>query len=469
MLNYDMSDCGGQPKYLYLYARIREEILSGAIPGGQRLPSKRNLAEQLNVGVITVGNAYDLLVTEGYLTAKERTGFFVQDLPPEYARAAEKSDPVPSDKMMEPEPPAAESKAYRVSMRLFPAATWNRLMRETLNHDGGLFAAAPYNGLYELRRAIADFLARSRSMQVDPAQVIIASGTDTLHIRLTRVFGHSVVYGVEDPGYKRLADVLSAFGNLTRFIPIDREGLKIDALDESDADVVHVSPANHFPTGVVMTAARRGELLEWAGRSSKRYIIEDDYDSEFRYQGSYIPPLYNADTRGRVIYMNTFSKTLVPSLRISYMILPPALLSRYRAVMQDTPCNVSSFEQATLAHFIDDGYFERHIYRIKTYYRKLRVRVLDALSRSALADISDLIENNAGTHFLLRVHTVLADEEIRRGITERGLPFRLYADYGVYDTDGDLGLIVMNYAAIEPEEADSVIARLASVFPECRR
>ena len=473
MLNYDMTDCGGQPKYIHLYRCIRDDILSGKLSPSEKLPSKRNLARQLNIGVITVSNAYDLLVSEGFLTARERTGYFVQDIPPqtgfqETGLEAVPSDPVLSEELMESDIQSSDTRAYRNGMKLFPASIWNRLMRETMNQEEDLFALVPYNGLLDLRESIADYLSRSRGMKVNPAQIIISAGTESLLIRLCRLFGHSAIYGVEDPGYKQLASILSAFDNPTRFIPIDSEGLKTEALEESDVDIIHVTPANHFPSGVVLSAARRKELLDWAGRSSKRYIIEDDYDSEFRYQGSFVPPLYNVDTGSRVIYMNTFSKTLVPFLRISYMVLPPKLLKKYRSEMGFLSNSVSGFEQATLAKFISRGYFERHINRIRTYYRKLRSLVLDTLVHSPLGDISEIIENNAGTHFLVRVQTVLQDREIHRAAAEQDLPFRLYSDYGVYKTDENLGLFVLNYAAMAPEEVPDVVSRLCGIFPECR-
>ncbi len=430
MLSYNMENCDGLPKYIYLYQCIRDDIISGKIKCAERLPSKRTLAHHLNVGIITVANAYDLLITEGYLVSRERKGYFVQEMPHEPVRntrvvtSLEVKSPVDAERK-----PFADFRANRISMKLFPAATWNQLMRKTIRQGSELYETVPYNGLYRLRYAIADYLRSSRGMQVDPSQVIIGAGTEYLYNRLTQLFGHSTVFGFEDPGYKKLASISSAFGNLSRFIPIDHNGLRVDALEESDVDVVHVSPANHFPTGIVMPIMRRSELLEWAYRASKRYIIEDDYDSEFRYQGKYISPLYAEDFRDRVIYMNTFSKTMVPSLRISYMVLPPKLLQRYRESMSFYSCTVSSFEQYTLAQFISEGYFERHINRIKTYYRKLRMQVLHAFANSGLGRISEIIEHNAGTHFLLRVHTALTENEIRQIGAKSDMQLLFYSDY----------------------------------------
>ena len=216
-----------------------------------------------------------------------------------------------------------------------------------------------------------------------------------------------------------------------------------------------------------MPIMRRSELLEWAYRASKRYIIEDDYDSEFRYQGKYISPLYAEDFRDRVIYMNTFSKTMVPSLRISYMVLPPKLLQRYRESMSFYSCTVSSFEQYTLAQFISEGYFERHINRIKTYYRKLRMQVLHAFANSGLGRISEIIEHNAGTHFLLRVHTALTENEIRQIGAKSDMQLLFYSDYAHTLPAENRCLLVINYAAIEPEEISEIVARLEKIFPEC--
>lgn len=470
MLSYDMSDCGGQPKYIYLYQRIRDDIISGVIGQGERLPSKRLLAQHLNIGVITVSNAYDLLVTEGYLVSQERKGYFVQELPQDFIQSPTEPAPAAEEPLVKSERrPFADFRANRISMRLFPTTTWNQLMRKTISQGSELFATVPYNGLYVLRRAIADYLRSSRGMQLDPSQVIIGAGTEYLYNRLTQLFGRSAVFGFEDPGYKKLASISSAFGNLSRFIPIDQDGLRVDALEESDTDIVHISPSNHFPTGIVMPVARRAELLGWAYRASKRYIIEDDYDSEFRYQGKYIPPLYVEDGRNRVIYMNTFSKTMVPSLRISFMVLPPKLLQRYRESMSFYSCTVSSFEQYTLAQFISQGYFERHINRIKTYYRKLRLQVLQEVANSALGRISEIIERNAGTHFLLQVRTALSVEEIRQAGAQADMQLLFYSDYAHIPHEKNEKLLVINYAAIEPGEVSEVVARLEGIFPECRQ
>ena len=480
MLTYSMQDAANTPKYLFLYQRIRNDIIAGRIEDGERLPSKRTLAQHLGVGLITVANAYDLLVSEGYATAVERRGYFARVSPTRShnMKAPHEAKPAASDAANESglgassKPHGSEIhtdlRANRTSMRLFPAATWNRLIRKTITQGSALFDVVPYNGLEALRVAIADYLRESRNMQVNPEHIVIGAGTEYLYGRLTQLLGHTRIFGFEDPGYKKLSTICHYSGCESRFIPIDKEGIRMDLLEASDVDIIHVSPANQFPMGSHMSVRRRADLLAWANRSSKRYVVEDDYDSEFRYRGGYLPPLFVQDKNDRVIYLNTFSKTLVPSLRISYMVLPPALMERYRESLSFYSCTVSSFEQLTLAQFISQGYFERHINRLRTYYRKQRSRVIKAIGASPLSAISRIIEHNAGTHLLLQVDTSLAPSEIRAAAETVSLNLSLYVDYTTGSKDNIPKYLVINYAAIEPDEIEPAIVALASMFPECK-
>ena len=437
MLTYDLDQRGSTPLYEYLYQCIRQDIITGVLHAGDRLPSKRTLAQHLSIGIITVANAYAQLAVEGYITSKEKLGYFVEDVSNyrQRRRSAAPALPEPREKEF--------------------LATWSRLMRETLSlQNDELLKTVPYNGVYELRKAIADYLAHNRAMQVDPAQIIIGAGTEYLYGRLLQMFGPACTFAIEEPGYKKFAAISASYGNPWKYIPIE----------ESGADVVHVSPANHFPTGIVMPVTRRIELFEWVNRIRKRYIIEDDYDSEFRYNGRFILPLYAQDTQNRVIYINTFSKSLVPSLRISYMVLPRRLLARYEETMSFYSCTVSSFEQYTLARFISEGYFERHINKMKLYYREQRRKILAALKASPLAQCSGLIERNAGTHFLLHISTTLSEEEVRRAAAAASLQLSFYSDYSYSKTSSDGITLVINYAGIEESKLSEVIRRLEKIF-----
>ena len=373
-------------------------------------------------------------------------------------------------------------KANRTSVSLFPATVWGRYMREALSlPSDNLLRSIPFNGLPELRRAIASYLRRTRGMDVSPDCIIIGAGSEYLYGRLLQMLGPTTTFAMENPGYRKFAAISKAFGNPWRPVPIDESGLLVDELEESGADVVHVSPANHFPTGIVMPIKRRLELFEWANRARKRYIIEDDYDSEFRYSGRLIMPLFADDASDKVIYLNAFSKTMVPSLRISYMVLPPKLLARYVDTMSFYSCTVSSFEQYALARFIDEGHLERHINRTRNFYRRQREAVLREIAQSPLAEISHVEERNAGTHFLLYVRTSLTHDQVRQRGAEQGLNISLFDDYLLRDGDGlserttkrfeqysnGETALVLNYAGIEPERLSETVRRLACVFPEC--
>ena len=537
MLTYDLRSRGTSSLYEFLYQSIREDIARGRIPCGTKLPSKRNLAQHLDIGVATVTAAYDQLITEGFVRTEQRRGYFVEDVSefrckpvtPQFrglnnegeksidsesdARdtttegvAADAGRRVDGDRETGNNPadavrvdaPAAETsqaierardpeyfvdlKANRTSVSLFPATVWGRYMREALSlPSDNLLRSIPFNGLPELRRAIASYLRRTRGMDVSPDCIIIGAGSEYLYGRLLQMLGPTTTFAMENPGYRKFAAISKAFGNPWRPVPIDESGLLVDELEESGADVVHVSPANHFPTGIVMPIKRRLELFEWANRARKRYIIEDDYDSEFRYSGRLIMPLFADDASDKVIYLNAFSKTMVPSLRISYMVLPPKLLARYVDTMSFYSCTVSSFEQYALARFIDEGHLERHINRTRNFYRRQREAVLREIAQSPLAEISHVEERNAGTHFLLYVRTSLTHDQVRQRGVEQGLNISLFNDYLLRDGDGlserttkrfeqysnGETALVLNYAGIEPERLSETVRRLACVFPEC--
>ena len=546
MLTYDLRSRGTSSLYEFLYQSIREDIARGRIPCGTKLPSKRNLAQHLDIGVATVTAAYDQLITEGFVRTEQRRGYFVEDVSEfrckpvtpqvkdsssedgtsvgaecgaqdaaagvfaahgaqdarfddasagpnsRHRGTARSSADTASDAPAAETPHAIERardpeyfvdlKANRTSVSLFPATVWGRYMREALSlPSDNLLRSIPFNGLPELRRAIASYLRRTRGMDVSPDCIIIGAGSEYLYGRLLQMLGPTTTFAMENPGYRKFAAISKAFGNPWRPVPIDESGLLVDELEESGADVVHVSPANHFPTGIVMPIKRRLELFEWANRARKRYIIEDDYDSEFRYSGRLIMPLFADDASDKVIYLNAFSKTMVPSLRISYMVLPPKLLARYVDTMSFYSCTVSSFEQYALARFIDEGHLERHINRTCNFYRRQREAVLREIAQSPLAKISHVEERNAGTHFLLYVRTSLTHDQVRQRGAEQGLNISLFNDYLLRDSDGlserttkrfeqysnGETALVLNYAGIEPERLSETVRRLACVFPEC--
>jgi GntR family transcriptional regulator / MocR family aminotransferase len=462
MITYDISKRGKRSKYEYLYRCIREDIRMGTLPGGYRLPSKRVLAEHLRVSVSTVEHAYDLLVSEGYMQARPGSGFFVCTNRDQ--GVLERSAETAADR--EPEH-TLDINANRCSLKLFPVDIWVRIMRRTLSERNPvLFEAVPFNGLLVLREAIAGYLYESKGMRVSPDCIVVGAGTEYLYGRLLRLFGSRAMLAIGEICPKKLVRASQNYGAQWDYIPMDEEGFQIDYLEGSPASVVHVSPANQFPIGTVMSQQRRDELLGWAHAKPRRFIIEDDYDSELRYAERALPPLFTQDDSACVIYMNTFSKTLVPSLRISYMVLPEALMDLYREQVGFYSCSVSSFEQCALAEFIAGGYLERHINRLRRYHGHQRDVMLAALEASPLMEIGSIDSVDVGTHLLLRVSTTLSDREIGEAAAKRGMRLDTLADYSVRHTVETAHYVVVNFASVEEEQIPTVVDLLVDIFSD---
>lgn len=490
MITYDLDKRGRQSKYEYLYRCIRKDIREGTLAAGTRLPSKRTLSAHLSVSVSTVEQAYDMLVSEGYVKPKPGSGFFVcagrdkgtyddselaggpraeaagtAPSPAEESALGERSGEAATGEEADDEQIRFDVKANRCSLKLFPVDTWSRIMRKTLSdRNPVLFQTVPFNGVEVLRRAIATHLYEFKGIQTTPDRIIVGAGTEYLYGRLLQLFGSNCVVAIGEVGTSKMVNVSRSIGTLWNYLPMDDDGMRVDLLEDGRADVVHVSPANSFPTGAVMPASRRAKLLEWAHADPDRYIIEDDYDSELRFTGRALPPLFTQDDRDKVIYMNTFSKTLVPSLRISYMVLPEALMDLYRSQLSFYSCTVSSFEQCALAEFITRGYFERHINRLRRYYGHQRAAMIAALKASPLMDIATLHAVDVGTHLILQVNTKRSDQEIRQAALERGMHLAMLGDYCLRPTIYDVHRIVINFASIEPEQIQEVVDLLVDVF-----
>ena len=322
MLTYSFSGIGSESLYVHLYQCIKNDILQGILHPGERLPSKRSFAKHLNISTITVENAYLQLMAEGYISSVPKKGYFVANL---LCPAEQKSQLRSAERSGQPEAPQfyADFLSNRIRRENFPFSIWARLMREVISEQGeALMTTPPGAGIPELCAAIAAHLQQFRGMRVQPEQIIIGAGTEYLYGLLIQLLGREQTFAVEDPGYQKLAMIYRSFQAKCRFIPLHGQGASVEALERSGADVMHISPNHHFPTGLVTPIGRRYELLAWASRAENRYVIEDDYDCEFRLQGRPIPSLQSIDVMEKVIYMNTFTKSLAPTIRISYMVLP---------------------------------------------------------------------------------------------------------------------------------------------------
>ena len=467
------------PLYEQMIRYLRRAMEEGRLPPGERLPSKRALAEHLHVSISTVETAYAQLVAEGYLAARARSGFYVeQQLPGRVAcfddapSAAVPNGAVHSAHPGPPvweEPSSAEPvfdfSSNRVDAGRFPFSIWAKLMRQVLCEGSRLLEPGPPQGMEELRAAIALYLRSNRGLDVVPRQIVVGAGSETLMSLLVQLLGHSRVYGVEHPGYPKLYQILKSHGVPTRLIPMDEAGISISELERQGVSVVHVTPAHHFPLGLSMPAGRRAELLAWAAGGPERIILEDDYDSELRYEGRPFPPLASRDREGNVIYMGSFAKSLAPSFRMGYLVLPPRLAEQYARTLSFLSCTLPVIEQLTLARFLAEGYYERHLNRIRKCYRSRRDALTGALSASPLSARMTLSGGEAGTHLLLTLRdaeeSLLTERARQAGIRMHGL-----SEYGHKVRDHNATLL-LGFAGMQQQELLDAAHRLIKVWTDC--
>lgn len=475
MLSYDMGKRGNASRYDYLYRRIRHDIAHGNILPDEKLPSKRALARNLGVSVITVEAAYAQLIAEGYVRAEERRGYFACDLSP-VARGGRQggarnggnartggvsggaagqrgfaSGGATGRHAASPDSDAAQSPAASPARRLaslrfpahtlgdspfsdsagdpmtfvpssgaaatalFPYQTWARVMRRTLTEESSatLAEAALAAGSPRLRQAIASYLREYRGMEVPAERIVIAAGSQTLYQLIIQLLGRERTFATECPGYPLLGRIYCAQNVHCASIPLSAGGIDIAALRESGASVAHVMPAHQFPTGIVMSAACRRDLLNWsrtdearafsAAGPRGRFIVEDDYDAEFRMSGRPIAPLASVDVAGRVIYLNSFTKSLGAAFRIAYMALPEELAAQFELNLGFYSNTVSPLEQLALARFIEQGHYERHVNRLRTHAKQLQDELVRRVRESSLAEEVSFEGLDRGLYFLMRV------------------------------------------------------------------
>ncbi|MDD5602650.1 MAG: PLP-dependent aminotransferase family protein [Eubacteriales bacterium] len=411
----------GVPFYEQIYDAVKSEIVAGALKHGEKLPSKRCLATRLQCSLNTVQGAYSQLTAEGYINPRSRSGYYISKI--DGMLNLEKSEE-------DEEAESSQDPAYRydlthhgIDSNAFPFSVWRRLTKESINeYDMDLHKTGESQGYSGLRSSISRYLRQSRGVKCSPQQIIISSGTEMLVQLLIQLFGEKSIYALEDPGYEKLNLIFKSNRSVYKAMPLDSEGILPQALRESGAHIAFTTPSHQFPTGTIMPINRRINLLQWAGESPERYIVEDDYDSEFKYGGMPVPSLHSLDTGDSTIYAGSFSKCLTPSIRISYMVLPLKLMEPYYSKLSFYVCPASLIEQKALCRFIDEGHFERHLNRMRNIYKKKRECLISAV-RSEIPD-AVISGANAGLHVLLTVRTRKTESEIVSAAAAKGV--RIY-------------------------------------------
>ena len=464
MLTYSFENKGSDSLYESLYKQIKNDILCDKLSPGEKLPSKRALAKHLNISTITVENTYLQLMAEGYIYSVAKSGYYVSNV--------SSTKPLGTKRPLRKVEETEQTPSFFVdfvnnstSADNFPFATWAKLMRETMSEESDkLMVRSPSTGITPLRNAIADYLFQFRGMAVDPGQIVVGAGTDYLYSLIIQLLGRSKIYAVEDPGYQKISKIYHSNEVTCVPVPLDKNGVDMKSLEAATADVLHISPSHHFPTGIVTPISRRYELLSWASHASDRYIIEDDYDSEFRLLGKPIPSLQSIDVAEKIIYINTFSKTLTPTIRISYMVLPKSLMERYKKELSFYSCTVSSFEQYTLAKFIERGYFEKHINRMRNYYRSQRDAIISCIKKHPHFNKVSIREENAGLHFLLSVNTKYSDAQLIKRAADNGIHISCLSEYFSDKSKSVEHTLIINYSGIERENIEKAVTLLFQSF-----
>ena len=448
-----------KPLYEQLYSYVREEIEQGRIGPGEKLPSKRTLSAHLKISVVTVETAYALLASEGYIYSAPGSGYYAERIPGRM-RGQTTSRPILRERQSEREY-SIDFSTNRADTACFPFSVWAKLSREILSSGGEeLLNTCSGKGVYALRQAIGDYLRSFRGLDVYPEQIVVGAGSEYLTGLLIQLLGRDKIYGVEDPGYVKTQRVFSANCPGVRPIAVDGSGARLDSLVAQGIQVAHITPSHHFPLGTVMPAARRHEILSWARGSEDRYIIEDDYDSDFRLYGRPVPTLLSLDCSGKVLYLNTFTKSLAPSMRIGYMVIPPELLEGFEKRLGFYACTVPVFEQLILAEFLKRGYFERHISRMRKLYSSRRNHFVKALENSPLSQVLEVKGSNVGTHLLLSSKNGRSEKELVELAAREGVRVYGLSEYYSFGENRDRGCIIVGYSGMSAQEISRGVSAL---------
>lgn len=359
-MKYAIDTTSNKNAYLQLYEQLRGDIINSVYKYGDKLPSKRILAEESLTSVITVQHAYEILCDEGYIESKERSGYFV---------TYRKNDFLPIAENEKNDIPVSRQHFHTGE---FPFSVLAKTMRNVISKYGEeILIKSPNAGCFELRKSIADYLTRSKGMHVSHNQIIIGSGAEYLYGLIVQFLGRDKVYALENPSYEKIHSVYKANGATCDLLELGKDGILTSQLAKTNAGVLHITPFRSFPSGVTASASKRNEYIKWA-MDRNAVIIEDDFNSEFTVSTKNEDTVFSLEPTRSVIYVNTFTKTIAPSMRIGYMVLPKELVNSFFDKMGFYSCTVPVFEQYVLAEFIKSGNFERHINRTRRKLRQLQ-------------------------------------------------------------------------------------------------
>jgi GntR family transcriptional regulator / MocR family aminotransferase len=452
------------PIYEQIYTILKQKILSGSLKFADKLPATRKLATELSIGRNTVDRAYQQLVAEGYLTSKVGSGFAVNKIPIEFAV----SDQVDfSARSLEKTQPQSVSIRYdfahgAIDNSIFPYKQWRKSINYALNlmESYSCIHYPSRQGESSLRQSISSYLQRSRGVRCNASQVIITCGHQHSMEAIANMFEHSSKrFAMEDPGYDGVRIVFQNHNYQLTPIPVEKDGISIEPIKILNTDhLLYLTPSHQFPTGVILPIAKRRKLIHWAFNTNS-YLIEDDYDSELRYDTNPIPSLQSLDIHGRTIYTGTFSKSLSPSMRVAYIVLPDSLMDTYRRYYHRYNSQVSALHQIALADFIASGNYEKHINRLRNFYRKSQNALLTAL-REVFGNTAFLSGEGAGKHILLTLKSSLSQDDLIKRAEDIGIRVYSTKEHYLNPMDCPHSQILLGFSIIPTHDLKSILEEL---------
>ncbi len=420
--------------YMQIYEYFKNEIINGTYKANTKLPSKRNLAKEYKISLNTVDNAYSKLLEEGFIYSKERQGFFVSDVGELYVLNNKPIHITKEEENIE------YDFSYSGVSDEFPYKVFKKISSNIFDNKD-ILEKVDYQGYLPLRTQISEYLNKSRGFKAEPSQIVISSGSEYLFQIIFKLI--SGKFGIEDPGYSMLSNIMDTNDIKYEFIPVDENGMDLTKLKKSKSDFCVITPAHQFPTGVIMNMQRRVELLNM---KKIKYVIEDDYDSEFKYSKRPVPALKSIDVNDKVIYIGSFSKSISPSFRVSFMVLPFNLVEKYNKIFKFFICPVSIMVQKMLTTFIETGEFEKHLNRMRKIYSKKRQLLIDMLSERKDITIRGA---DAGLHVVLEYPKNYSEEYIVKKAKEKKIKVYGLSSYG---TKREIPSILLGFATLSEEK-----------------
>lgn len=452
------------PLYEQIYEYIKTDIRNGKISCGEKLPSTRALAKYLEISRSTVELAYEQLLAEGYVEAEACRGFFVTQIEELYQWETAK-ETVAQKIIKEENVYKYDFSPRGVDLQSFPYGVWRKLSKEILSNDkSDLFQLGDSQGEYELRETICRYLYQARGVNCEPEQIVIGAGNEYLLMLLSTVLGKNRKIAFENPTYRQAYRLFENLSYDTCVVEMDRKGMCVDKLRKSGAEIAYVMPSHQYPLGIVMPIKRRMELLRWAAEEEERYIIEDDYDSEFRYKGKPIPALQGFDREDKVIYIGTFSRSIAPSIRISYLVLPKNLLKVYNEKSRFLSSTVSRVDQLIIQQFIERGYYERHLNKMRALYKNRHDIMVNELK--PLLKYCSISGENAGVHLLLTFIEGKEEKILTQKAKEQGIKVYGLSTYDIKKKEKEQAVILLGYANMSEEKIIQAIHALTNAWKE---